>query len=37
MSEVIEHGYANLPVGDLEAIAAYLATIPPIENRVKGD
>jgi mono/diheme cytochrome c family protein len=37
MSEVIEHGYANLPAGDREAIAAYLATIPPIENRVKGD
>ena len=37
MSEVIEHGYAHLPSADLKAIAAFLATIPPIENRVKGD
>ena len=37
MSEVIEHGYANLPAEDLEAIAAYLATVPAIENEVKGN
>jgi hypothetical protein len=37
MSEVIEHGYANLPASDLEAMAAYLGTVPAIENRVKGD
>lgn len=36
MSEVIEHGYTNLPASDLEAIATYLKTIPAIENRVKS-
>lgn len=36
MSEVIEHGYANLPASDLEAIAIYLKSLSPIENRVKG-
>lgn len=36
MSEVIEHGYANLPREDLEAIATYLQSVPPIENRVSG-
>jgi mono/diheme cytochrome c family protein len=36
MSEVIEHGYANLPVEDLRAMAAYLKSIPAIENEVKG-
>jgi len=38
MSEVIEHGYANLPTEDLEAIAEYLQSLPAIENRVtRGD
>ena len=37
MSEVIEHGYANLPADDLEAIATYLATVPAIENEVRGN
>ena len=32
MSEVIEHGYANLPASDLEAIAVYLKSVPAIEN-----
>ncbi len=36
MFEVIEHGYAELPTSELEAIAAYLRSVPPIENRVKG-
>ena len=36
MSEVIEHGYAELPASDLEAMAEYLATVPSIENRVKA-
>ena len=36
MSEVIEHGYANLPREDLQAIAVYLRSIPAIENEVKG-
>ena len=36
MSEVIEHGYANLPTSDVEAIAEYLASVPAIENRVQG-
>ena len=37
MSEVIEHGYANLPSEDLQAIALYLKSVPAIENRVKGN
>lgn len=37
MSEVIEHGYANLPASDLEAMAVYLRTVPAIENHVKGE
>ncbi len=36
MSEVIEHGYANLPTSDLEAIAEYLASVPAIENRLRS-
>lgn len=36
MSEVIRHGYSNLPREDREAIARYLKTVPAIENRVKG-
>lgn len=36
MSEVIEHGYAELPTSELEAIAEYLATVPAIENRVRA-
>ena len=36
MSEVIEHGYANLPAVDLEAIALYLKSVEPIENRVRA-
>jgi mono/diheme cytochrome c family protein len=34
MSEVIQHGYANLPAEDREAIARYLKSVPAIENRV---
>ena len=34
MSEVIEHGYTNLPKSDLEAIATYLKSIPAIENEL---
>jgi len=37
MAEVIDHGYSKLPRADLEAIAAYLATIPPVEHRVEGE
>lgn len=37
MSEVIEHGYANLPASDLEAIAIYLKSIPAIENDVRRE
>jgi len=37
MNEVIKHGYANLPREDREAIAHYLKSLPPIENRVEGD
>ncbi len=35
MSEVIEHGYSELPRADLEAIAAYLLALDPIENDVR--
>lgn len=35
MSEVIEHGFANLPKSDLEAIATYLKSIPAIENDLR--
>jgi mono/diheme cytochrome c family protein len=35
MSEVIEHGYTNLPASDLEAIATYLKSLPAIENDVR--
>jgi hypothetical protein len=34
MSEVIEHGYSNLPQSDLKAIATYLKSLPPIENEL---
>jgi mono/diheme cytochrome c family protein len=37
MSEVIEHGYSNLPAEDLEAIAIYLKSIPAIENDVSAE
>ena len=37
MSEVIEHGYANLPIEDLRAISAYLRTVPAIDNAVRSD
>jgi mono/diheme cytochrome c family protein len=35
MSEVIEHGYTNLPSTDLEAIATYFKSVPAIENDVR--
>jgi len=35
MSEVIEHGYTNLPSSDLEAIATYLKSVPAIDNDVR--
>jgi mono/diheme cytochrome c family protein len=34
MREVIDHGYQHVPRADLEAIASYLATVAPIENRL---
>lgn len=37
MSEVIRHGYANLPHEDREAIAQYLKSVPAIENRVTAE
>jgi mono/diheme cytochrome c family protein len=37
MREVIDHGYQNMPRADLEAIASYLATVPPIENQLLED
>jgi mono/diheme cytochrome c family protein len=37
MSEVIEHGYTNLPKSDLEAIAIYLKSIPAIENDLRRE
>jgi mono/diheme cytochrome c family protein len=35
MSEVIEHGYTNLPAADLEAIAVYLKSLEAIDNDVR--
>jgi len=32
MKEVIDHGYQHLPRADLEAIALYLESVPPIRN-----
>ncbi|MFK7897926.1 MAG: cytochrome c [Myxococcota bacterium] len=34
MSEVIEHGYAELPRSDLEAISEYIRAVPAIENEL---
>jgi hypothetical protein len=34
MKEVIDHGYQHLPRADLEAIALYLESAPPIHNRL---
>jgi mono/diheme cytochrome c family protein len=35
MAEAIEHGYKNLAEKDLESIAVYLGTVPPIRHEVK--
>lgn len=35
MAEAIEEGLAHMTDEDLEAIAAYLATVPPIDNQVE--
>ena len=35
MSELIEHGFAKLPASDREAIAAYVLSLPPIENELR--
>jgi len=32
MQEVIEHGYEHMPESDLQAIAEYLASLPPVRN-----
>lgn len=37
MAELIEHGYSKLTPADMNAIAAYLQVIPPVENRVSKD
>jgi len=34
MHEVIEHGYQHIPRADLDAIAEYLASVPPVENQL---
>jgi mono/diheme cytochrome c family protein len=34
MREVIDHGYQHVPRADLEAIAEYLKSVPPVENRL---
>jgi mono/diheme cytochrome c family protein len=34
MSELIEHGYGKMSQQDLDAVVAYLQTVPAIENRV---
>jgi mono/diheme cytochrome c family protein len=35
MAEAIEHGYKELAAADLESIAAYLGSVPPIRHDVK--
>jgi len=35
MGEIIEHGYQQLTAEDLEAMAVYLESLPPIENQVR--
>ena len=35
MAEVIDKGYRHMEEADLKAIAAYLESLPPIENEVK--
>ncbi len=35
MSEMIEHGFSEVPEADLRAIAAYLRALPPIENKLE--
>lgn len=37
MAEVIEHGYSSLPREDLEAIAEYVRSLPPIENALLAE
>jgi len=37
MSELIEHGYAHMPRADLEAMATYVLSLPPIDHAVKPD
>lgn len=34
MQEVIEHGFQHVPRADLEAIADYLDSVPPVENEL---
>ena len=36
MGQVIEHSTSKLTRDDLTAIAAYLRSLPAIENRVRG-
>lgn len=36
MGELVEHGYRYLQESDLEAIAEYLRSLPPIDNEVKA-
>ena len=36
MSELIEHGFSQLPATDREAIAAYVLSLPPIEHALEG-
>jgi mono/diheme cytochrome c family protein len=35
MRELIEHGYQHVPQEDLEAIAVYLESVPPIHHRLR--
>jgi cytochrome c553 len=37
MAEAIEHGYRHLSDADCAAIAEYVLTLPPIENRVSRE
>lgn len=35
MAELIDHGLKDLPAADLRAIAVYVLSQPPVENRVR--
>ena len=37
MAEAIDHGYSQLSDADRAAIAEYVLSLPPIDNRIERD